>query len=753
MPDDSYSRTIIFLMKFRMRLLFAVLFIGAVSPVFAQALKLPLSTTVEADRIDGVNEESVMATGSVHLRRDDVDLFADQVRYRIPENEVEADGNIRLKSENYRIEGPRLRLRLDEHFGFVDYPEYFFKGDENSRSLFGSVNSAHGTASRISIEGEKQYHMKDATFTTCEPGDDAWFARFSQLDFDYDNEVGEGWGAKVIFKGVPIFYSPYITFPLSRKRRSGFLAPTLGNTTLSGLEVTVPYYLNIAPSMDATLFPRYFSKRGVQLGNELRYLGDGFNGELFGEILPDDRLVQRNRWASRWQHQHHFGYGISGSVDVSRVSDDFYYKDLASQITVSAQTQLAQQVGLSFSRNGWSVAARALRFQTLQPDPLVPVSRPYELMPQLTVDGRSLLMTNLEASLAVEDTDFRHPDPGHLEARRTVIYPKITLPFVRPGYYLKPKFGMHMTRYAFGQPVAGLGERFDRRVPIVSVDSGLVFERQIEGFGRKQVQTLEPRLYYLWVPYRDQSDLAAAGVNFDTGVVDFNFAQIFAENPFSGHDRIADANQATLALTSRLLDETGGQEYFRAMLGQRFYFREQGVTLNLADAPRTEKKTDILGAVTGELLPNTFVDAAAQYNPSGSRFERFNTAVRFQPAAQRVLNVAYRFSRLQTAPFDIDVRNIDVSGQWPILGRWQAVGRYNYSLKEDRVIESLGGVEYFSGCWSTRLVVQQFATSTSEYKTAIFLQLELTDFGKLGTNPMDAISRGIPGYSRSAPAR
>jgi LPS-assembly protein len=730
------------------RLCLAALIACVASPLRAQELQAP-PATVMADRIEGTYEESIEASGSVHLQRGDMHLYADHVRYRVLEDEVEADGNIRLKSDTYQLDGPRLRLRLTEQVGFIDSPRYMFKGAPKKAGPFNKANAAHGNAERVNFEGENQYSLEGATFSTCEPGDNSWYARFSQLNFDYDQEEGEGWGAKVVFKGVPIFYTPYITFPLSRERRSGFLAPTWGNTTLSGVELMIPYYWNIAPNLDATFSPRHFSKRGTQLGTEFRYLDSQFAGKFFGEILPDDQIRPGDRWSMRWQHQQKLGYGFSGNVDASRVSDDFYYSDLASQITQSAQTQLAQQAAIGFGWYGWSATVRALRYQTLQPDPLVPVTRPYELRPQLLVQGRTLYSPSFETSLLADYTNFAHPDVGRLEAERMVIYPRLAWPFVTPGFQLTPRVGLHATRYAFAEPVAGIGEHYDRVVPIASLDASLVFERPAEAFGRRQVQTLEPRLFYLRVPFRDQSKLAAGGVNFDSGALDFNFAQIFAENQFSGHDRIADANQATLALISRLLDEDTGREYFRAMLGQRFYFSEQRVTLNPGDGPRTDKKTDLLGSVAGEVLPGTFLDAAIQYNPSDHRFERFNVSGRYQPASGRVLNAAYRLSRLQVAPFEVDVRNVDISGQWPLYGRWNAVGRYNYSLKEERVIESLGGFEYSAGCWSTRVVVQRFATSTTEYKTAIFLQLELTDFGRLGSNPMEAINRGIPGYSRN----
>ena len=744
-------------MPFRPFLVFFLSLIGALGPVTpAVAQALQGSARIEAERIEGVNQESVEALGQVHLTRDDLQLWADRLRYRILEDDVEAEGQVRLHGPTYQIDGPSLRFKLTEKVGSIERPNYMFQGKVVQGSPLSMANFARGSAERVLLEGENQYRMHGATFSTCKPGDDSWFARFSQLNFDYDRDEGEGWGAKVVFKGVPIFYVPYLSFPLNRDRHSGFLAPTWGNTTTSGLELTVPYYWNIAPAMDATFFPHYYVKRGLQLGSELRYLNPDFAGDLQGALLPNDPLREMNRWSVRWRHRQDFMQGLAGYVDFNRVSDHYYYTDLASQISVSAQTQLAQQGGLNYAWDGWSVTARALRYQTLQTDPLFPVTRPYMLLPQIVVNGRTLLTPYVEAALQGDVTRFQHPESGSVEGlknvRRAVLYPKISFPYIAPGYYLTPRFGVHLTRYAFEHSLTGLGDAYQRAVPILSLDSGLVFERPLDGLGRRQIQTLEPRLFYLRVPYRSQEALTAAKVNFDSGAQDFNFAQMFAENIYSGHDRIADANQLTLAVSSRLLDAGSGKEYFRAMLGQRYYFSEQRVTLNADDSIRSDKRTDILGALSGELLPKVYLDAAAQYKQSEALFGRFNIAARYQPMAGQVLNLTYRFSRAPESPFTVDVRNIDLSGQWPLLGRWQSVGRYNYSVLEQRVIETLAGIEYFAGCWSTRFVVQRFATSSTEYKTAIFLQLELTDFGRFGTNPMEAINRGVSGYSRNGPS-
>ena len=726
-------------------------------------------TEIEADRIEGANEESLVAEGAVRLQRGERMLSADRLRYRIIDEEIEAEGSVVMSAPEYELAGPRLVLRMAEHTGFMEAPTYRFsslpgrrkpKAGQNPAPFgpqaatsgpFSKAQGARGGAKRIEIEGENQYRMDEATYSTCSPGDDSWFAQFSELSFDYDRFEGEGWGAKVVFKGVPILYMPYLNFPLSTGRRSGFLSPTVGSTSNSGFEWQLPYYWNIAPNLDATITVHDYARRGTQLGVDQRYLFPSASGDLHADYLGSDRTNGRDRSSYRWRHYQSFGYGLSGSLDLARVSDDTYFKDFSTQIASSSQTLVAQQANLNWNYDGWALGLRTLEYQVLQPDPAVPLSRPYELLPQLTVSGRSLLADTLETALSLDYTNFHHRDPAKIQGERTVLYPRLALPMVWPGYYLTPRFGVHSTQYAFESPVEGIGQDYRRTVPISSLDTGLVFEREAHAFGRRQIQTLEPRLFYLKVPFRDQSALSNAGVNFDSGVLDFNFAQIFSENLFSGQDRIAEADQLTVALTSRLIDQDSGREYFRVMFGQRYYFDSQRVVLNPGDEQRSEKKTDLLGAISGELLPKTYIDGALQYNPRDSQLERFNLAARYQPAAGQVINAAYRFARLQTAPFTVDVRNIDLSTQWPVAAGWRLVGRYNYSLEQKRDIEVLAGVEYYSGCWATRLVAQRFATTTDQFTDAIFLQLELKDFGQFGLNPFEAINRGVPGYSRDFP--
>jgi LPS-assembly protein len=400
---------------------------------------------------------------------------------------------------------------------------------------------------------------------------------------------------------------------------------------------------------------------------------------------------------------------------------------------VVTQTNLLRQGNLAYFGGWWNANLMAQSYQTLQDPNAPPVAIPYRRLPQLTVTAaRPDLPQGLAFNFAGEYVRFHHPDA--VRANRTVFYPQLSLPLQTSAFSLTPKLGLHMTRYQLERQAAGVPDQITRQLPILSVDSSVVFERDTAWFGKTLTQTLEPRLYYLYAPKRDQSQIPV----FDSALVDFNFAQIFGENRYGGSDRVGDANQLTAAVVSRLLDPTTGAELMRGMLGQRFYFTTQHVTLP-GEVARDDRKTDLLAAFSGYVMPRTHLDAGWQYNPSRSRTERLNVGGRYQPEVGKVLNAGYRYTRDQLG-------QVDLSAQWPLGGGWHGVGRYNYSTKERRVVESVAGLEYDGGCWAARVVVQRLAVQLDKASSALFFQLELNGLSRIGSSPLDILKRNIPGY-------
>lgn len=704
---------------------------------------------VTADHIDGKPDDKVIATGNVDLVKADSQLKADVLTYSKPEDEVEATGHVYLRRERDEVAGPHLKLKIGESVGFFEQPVFQVnpKPSPIKDAIVGQPRPGYGTAEKLVFQGEDRYYMEKATYSTCKPGDGQdWFAKVSDLDLNYVTSEGEGRNATVVFKGTPILYAPWLSFSLNGNRKSGLLAPTWGTTTNSGMEFALPYYWNIAPNMDATITPRFMARRGTQLRGEYRYLGATYSGVVNGEYLPNDQLAKTSRHGFSWVHNQRFGKALTGSLNVNQVSDNTYFTDLSSQISTIAQTNLVREGRLTYAGGWWTAGTLVQRFQTLQDPNAATVVKPYERLPQINLTAnRYDLPVGAAFHFNGEFVAFNHPDGNQVQGRRTTYYPQLSLPMQTAAFYVTPKVGVHNTQYSLEQQAAGTPSALSRSVPIVSVDSGMTFERDAKVFGRDLVQTLEPRLYYLNVPYRDQSQIPV----FDTGVADFNFAQIFSENTFTGGDRIADANQATFALSSRLINPSSGAELSRVAVGQRWYFRDQLVTLP-GVAPRTGHVADYLGAFSAQLNPRTSFDSGVQYNPRDKHLERFNVGLRYLPETGRILNASYRFNRDQAllTGTPTGLRQIDVSGQWPLGWGWSAVGRYNYSIKDKRLIENVLGMEYTEACWALRFVVQSVATTTGQTSTGFFMQLQLNGFSSLGSNPISLLKRNVPGYGR-----
>jgi LPS-assembly protein len=721
-----------------------------------EAGKLDGASWITADRIEGETNEATRATGNVELRKAQTTLLADSVTYRPLEDEIVAEGNVRLTQPGTEVSGPYLRLRQSTQRGYFDTASYrIIRTLENMEdahtptpglvvplpALPSRESVIHGDARRINFEGENQFHIEDGTFSTCKPGEMDWFAKGGDIRLDYDQNAGEARDATVVFKGMPIIHVPYFTFPLNSVRKSGFLSPTFTSSTRTGFDLALPYYWNIAPSYDATITPRVMTKRGLQLGTEFRHLGLHQDSRLQFELMQKDKQFGARRYAYAFRHAQNLGRGLTALVDWNGVSDDEYFTDLSSRVVQTSRRQLPRLFELNYGAEWWNARLLSLRYQTLNPGGKLHVANPYAIAPQLSFNARLPEWGGVEAHLSGQYTRFAHHD---LETGdRMVTYPQVTFSFVRPGYYLKSKLGLHSTQYRLSGRTPGLPETLSRNLPILTLDAGLTFERETRLFGAAWLQTLEPRLFYLRVPYRNQDRFPL----FDTSLADFNFAQIFSENRFSGNDRVNNANQLTAALTTRLIDPATGAERLRAIIGQRYHFEDPKVGLP-GEKLQRDKYSDFLAAFTGEVAPRTYVDVALEYDFNTARTTRFTLGSRYQPTRGKVVSAAYRYNRASVAGLRDTMDQIDIAGQWSLGGRWHAVGRYNYAFDSSRLVEGIAGVEYDAGCWTVRFVAQRLESTAGSPNTSFFFQLELNDFGQIGSNPIQMLRRSVPGYSK-----
>jgi LPS-assembly protein len=428
--------------------------------------------------------------------------------------------------------------------------------------------------------------------------------------------------------------------------------------------------------------------------------------------------------------------GVTGGINFNRVSDDTFFVDFAESIVGSSNKVLPQDAFVAYTQPYWSTALRVTKNQTLQ-DPLAPITKPYERVPQASLTGYIADWRGFEASALVDGTRFQHPS---LETGdRYVSDIRAAYPWLAPGWFVVPRARVISRLYSLDPQLHPEETSPAFTHPILSLDSGLIFDRPITWFGRAAQQTLEPRVFYTYIPFRDQSRLP----NFDSALAELNYSQLFSENIYSGYDRIAEANQLTLALGTRVLDDETGAERLRAAIGQRYYFSSQRVTLP-GETPRTGDATDLLAGVTAQLGGSWAIDLAAQYSTEQSQLVRATAGARWQPRRASVLSAYYRYRAG-------DIDQVDLAAQWPLSNRWYGVGRFNYSLRDNRVIDAIAGLEYKADCWILRFAAQRFATTSTQSTTSVYLQLELSGLTSVGTNAVKLLQRNIPGYQMLNP--
>ncbi|MDE2613822.1 MAG: LPS-assembly protein LptD [Burkholderiales bacterium] len=738
-----------------------------VAPASAASAGKQGPIVLDARQLSGQAGLDVRAEGDVELSRDGMVIRADHLSYEPPEDRAHAKGNVRVERSGAVYSGPEVELSVQRFEGWFLEPHFEF-----------TQLRAGGHAARVDFLGDGRSRAIDASYTSCPrdgPGEPAWVLRADRVDIDLDANEGVAEGAVLHFLGQPILALPTMSFALGDTRRSGWLPPTVGIDNRSGLDLAVPYYWNIAPNRDATITPRIITRRGFGADLELRYLEPAYAGELQLDALPDDRVTKRSRGSLQWTHDGLLPWGVRARADLTRVSDDDWWRDFPGRLRSLTPRLLAthagfeRPLGLAASGDGIGLVdgrdgvegltyLRTTRWQVLQASD-APIVAPYERALQFGVqlDGRA---THLQWSLQSEFNRFILPsnDAGtalRTDGERAHVLAAASLPWRAPGWWVVPRLALNAAGYRWPDAVSGEPRRAWRAIPTFSIDAGLELERQTQAFGRQLRQTLEPRVMYVNTPYRLQSDLP----DFDAAGKDFNFASIYSDNAFSGIDRVADAHQITAGVTTRLVDLASGAEALRLGIAQRYLLRPQLVTAQ-ADGtvdgpPTTGRFSDLLLLGSTSVLPSWKLDASVQYNADVSRPVRSIVGVRYAPAPFHTLSANYRYARGLS-------EQIDVGWQWPILARAMAargagsggscsgslytVGRVNYSMRDRRVTDSLLGLEYDAGCWIARVVAERLSTGSTQATTRLMLQLELVGLSRLGSNPLQALRDNIPGY-------
>lgn len=733
-------------------------------------------TFVGAQQLTVRPDMDVRLDGLAVIRRPGLSIRADRLDYDQTQDEVRAQGAVRVSRDGTLFEGPFLSLKMDSFQGQLAQPRF---------ELFKS--GGYGEAASLVFLDDDRAVLSQVSYTTCrrKPGPEwlpEWVLQATRLTLDNEESSALAEGVQLRFQDVPLMALPAISFALTEDRKSGLLPPVVGIDTTNGLQISQPYYFDLAPQRDATVNTHVMSKRGVALDTEFRYLEPDYAGQLRLNLMPSDSLRQQDRWGLTAQHHGGIETGLSAvgrigvGLSVNRVSDDNYWRDFSRSGQVLTQRLLPSTGVLNWSRGELSMSAQVQRWQTLQ-DVSAPITPPYDRAPQVTLRYGQWQADGMDWSIQADTTRFeadysRIPNNTAVprNGERSWVQAQLSRPWIRPWGFVTPKLQLHATRYQLDAALDNGSHSANRVLPTFSVDSGLVLERETQWFGRNVVQTLEPRAFYVRTPYRDQSLLPV----YDSGATDFNLSTIYSENAYVGHDRLIDNDALTLGVTSRFFDAQNGAEMLRVGMAQRIRFSDQQVVLPGQTAAQTGLSDMLLGA--GVRWDDQWaLDATVQLNNQTNEVSRSTLQGRYSPGPYRVVNAAYRLNR------DVS-EQVELGWQWPLsdlggrrdpqaetpwtrspgqgLGpdRWYTVGRLNFSVTESRLVDSLLGFEYDGGCWLGRIAFERLQSTVTTATSRLLFQLEFIGLARVGASPLTSLRNNIPRYQNlrdnfSAPSR
>ena len=708
---------------------------------------------IEGDTLESILDRKLRASGNALISKDNQSITADFIEYDQISEQLYAKGQITITTPNLELKGTELEMSLAENTGSIANGSFVANINENNTSKYNK--ELRGTATKIFLEGKDKKKLELAKVTTCEAGQNEWFITSEETIIDQSSGNIKAKDAVLSLRGIPIMYSPYVDFSLTSQRKSGWLLPTAGSTTTSGFETSIPYYFNLSPTYDATLTSRYMEKRGTQFDGEFRYMKENFEGTSQVQYLNKDSESDiDNRYFLDINHKQYFGNGFSGVIDYEKVknNDNNYFADMSTSIAVTSQVSLRQTAHIDYEKtDNLSDIRASLMVQEFQN---LTSSSPYELKPSFNVSFKKDWEDNADKSLFLQtDTNFSYNkfDTGDNAAKniatgsRIASTPSVSFPMEAGFGFLKPKLIANLRHYDLDN--ASTSQK-SLAIPTVSLDSGLYLDRPFELSGYNFTQTLEPRVFYTYTPYEDQTKLPM----FDTSLNELNTTTIFQENQFSGQDRVMDTNAITTALTTRILDDSG-YDWMLLTMAQRFYLSDRKVL----DEPQFNgssykgDKSDFLVSAHANLTKSLKLNTDYEYNHSEDTTNKFTSLARFTPEPGKVLNASYRQVRNPSSG-KYDVKQYLLSGQWPLTSGWSALASYNYDIYERQDIESMVGAEYDAGCWTAQMMFHRLQLATTEEATdTFFLMLEIGDLGSFGQGDkaglFDIMNRTVQGSS------
>ncbi|MGD0958893.1 MAG: LPS assembly protein LptD [Methylomonas sp.] len=719
-------------------------------------------TDVMADFSESFQGEVMSFAGDVDLIRADQHLRAEKASYDTSAGTMDAQGHVIYSESTLALASDTMAMNLNTDEARIRQAMYI-AGDAPLR----------GYAQTIYRDNKFLSRYNDTAFTSCAPGNQDWVMHASRLKINRETGQGSAKDAWLEFKGAPVLYTPYISFPTDNRRLSGFMAPTWGSTQRAGFYVAAPFYWNIAPNMDSTITPRYFSNRGEMLSNQFRYLTEISKGSLGAEYMPNDQILNKPRYSFSIKDTTQFTPALKSMVDLNLVSDKTYFNDLNNALGFQRSSYLPSQANIVYKQSNLDFSAGMQHYQSVDPT-ILSTSMPYDVLPRVSFNAsHNFEGLPLRIGLISQYSNFSHPTL--VNGQRLVVWPSISAPFESTAGFFIPKLSVQSTEYELSnQTVAGLPSTINRTLPIFSLDSGASVEKQVDFAGSAYNNIIEPRLFYLYIPRKNQTAIPI----FDTSAYDTNFNSLFRENSYSGLDRLQDANQITVAATTRYLDSVTGLEPLKASIGEILYFQDRTVTLTSPNQPlqtpipvQTSRTSNLIGEIGGQINQRLSYVTGAQWNSENNSFARGQAGLKFRDQPDRIFDISYRYRRASANPLvppavvpgttnvPADISLADVSFRWPLVAEWYALGRWQYSLNFDKTLESFIGLEKENCCWRLRIIGRRYingATTSSvgvaptlAPETAFFVELDLKGLSGLGDDVDTFLQTSLNGYRKA----
>ena len=690
------------------------------------------STHLSAQEAIIDNENVTIFRGDAIATQGSKQISADMLRYERSTELFTAEGNLVYQNKGIVVSSDRGEFNLQSNQGELEQAKYSTK-----------TSNGRGTADMIVIKNNHEAELNNAIYTTCPEGQVDWQLNAESISLDTESHQGTASNVVLEFMDVPIFYLPYIRFPIGDQRLSGFLFPGFSSSDELGTEISIPYYWNIAENMDATITPRFLSKRGTMLDTEFRYLGKSGYGKMSLIHLPDDKIFKDDRTRLNWEHHSNLSKGWSSNVEYNYVSDKEYADDFSGSLGITSITHLERRGDLIYNADHYSVTSLIQDYQTLSGD------EPYKRLPQILFNSRFENNSNaLNYNIESEIVNFQHKDKNKIIGQRLYVSPYLSYPVVSDAGFLTPKISVNHIEYNLDH-LAQITDPASPSVtvPVFSMDMGLFFERDSSFNDTAYLHTLEPHLFFVYAPRKDQDTLPV----FDTGLTTFSETLLFSENRFSGKDRIGDTNELTASVKTRFYQQDSGIEVFNATVGQIFYFTDRYVTLP-GSPVETASRSNYIVSARFQPSSNWRISNDLQWNPETHHNEVINTSLQYDTNDGSVFNAGYRFRREVVGGTE-ELRNTIFSFSWKVNQNWKLYGGYQYDINNNHRLENFVGFRYDDCCWGIRLITRdrfdELNSNVPQYEKAIFLEIELKGFSTLGRRKdiNSLLDHGILGYT------